>query len=70
MPASSAGRTAKPAGSQRSHFWFVEQALTRLYGSYLTETLIVAQTQPAALDAACTLADPVEGLGLVAQRRR
>ena len=55
----------------RPHVWLVEQDLTRLFGdAYLTEAMILAPTEREALDAACSLADPVRGFGLVVQRRR
>ena len=50
--------------------WLVEQDLTRLFGEYLTEAMILARTAQEALAAACSLADPVRGFGLVVQRSR
>ena len=50
--------------------WLIEQNLTRLFGEYLTEAMILARTAQEALAAACSLADPVRGFGLVVQRSR
>lgn len=57
-----------PAGYR---VWLVEQDLTRLFGeAYLTEAMVLAPTEREALDAVCSLADPVRGFGLIVQRRR
>ena len=51
--------------------WLIEQDLTRLFGeTYLTEAMVLARTEGEALDAAASLADPVDGFGLIVQRSR
>ncbi len=52
------------------HVWLVEQDRTRLFGEYLTEAMVIARTEREALDAVCSLADPVRGFGLVVRRSR
>lgn len=56
-----------PAGYR---VWLVEQDLARLTGEYLTEAMVIAPTEREALDAVCSLADPVRGFGLTVRRSR
>lgn len=56
-----------PAGYR---VWLIEQDLTRLSGEYLSEAMVIARTECEALDAVCSLADPVHGLGLTVRRSR
>ena len=60
-------RSPAPAGH---HVWLVEQDPTQLFGTYMTEAMVLARTGREAIDAVCSLADPVRGFSLVVRRSR
>lgn len=60
-------RPPAPAGH---HVWLVEQDPTQLFGTYVTEAMVLARTDHEAIEAVAALADSVRGFGLIVRRSR